>query len=292
MADGPEDRERDGEATGWAEGEAVLNRAADLRVSIVGLGRLGSKVVIEFVKSTVGRRGGIFLIDADVVEKANLDVMPLPESSVGKPKAEEMGKLALVLAPGALIIPVVATISQAVAAEAIMSSDIIVTCGDNDAAVAGDEVLARRCNRVHFALTGGTAYTRSRAVAVGGDMKLSLCGCKGCAICFGGLDWQQGLAVLSRTAEQERRERLNNDWMKERPGSDGGVLCSITGGFMHAFWRLLQGKQRRSLWMHHDANEEVLGWSDWTAKAGRYCRLCGQNGIGGLADWRNNGGRQ
>jgi len=271
-----------------ARGQAIHNRTENLRVAQVGCGRMGSKVLIELAKSGVARRGGKFLIDADLVEEANRDVMLLPESSVGKPKAEELAKLALALDPGALVIPIVGTISDRIAAEAAMSSDIIINCTDNDAAVVGTEVLARRCNRVHFALTGGTAYTKSGAVAVGGDMRLSLCGCKRCTICFGDVDWRGAMKELSRTAEQEKNERLNNDWMKERPGSDGGVLCSVTGGFMHTFWRLLQGKQRRSLWMHYDANGEVPGWHDWTTRARRYCRFCGRNGIGGLGDWKKN----
>lgn len=169
-----------------------------------------------------------------------------------------------------------------------MSSDVIINCTDNDAAVVGTEVLARRYNRVHFVIKGGTAYTRSRAMALGGDMILSMCGRLGCGICFGSLDWRQAIRQLSRPAEQERDERLNNDWMEERPGSDGGVLCSVTGGFMHTFWRLLQGKQRRSLWLHYDANGECPGWHDWTSRAGRDCRFCGRNGIGGLGDWNEN----
>jgi len=271
-----------------ARGQAILNRAEELRVALVGCGRLQSKVQIELAKSGIGRRGGKFFIDADLVEEANRDVMLLPKSSVGKPKAEELAKLALALDPGSIVIPIVGTISDRIAAEAAMSSDIIINSTDNDPAVVGTEVLARRCNRVHFALTGGTAYTKSRAVAIGGDMKLSLCGCKKCTVCFGDLDWRHALKELSRTAEQEQNERLNNDWMEERPGSDGGVLCSVTGGFMHTFWRLLQGKQRRSLWMHYDANGEVPGWHDWTMKARRYCRFCGQNGIGGHGDWKKN----
>jgi len=271
-----------------ARGEAIHKRAEELRIAQVGCGRLQSKVLIELAKSGVGRRGGKFFIDADLVEEANRDVMILPKSSVGKPKAEELAKLAMTLDPGSLVIPIVGTISQRIAAEAAMSSDIIINCTDNDPAVVGTEVLARRCNRVHFALTGGTAYTKSRAVAVGGDMRLSLCGCKKCTICFGDIDWRQALKELSRTAEQEKNDRLNNNWMEERPGSDGGVLCSVTGGFMHTFWRLLQGKQRRSLWLHYDANGESPEWHNWTMKAGRYCRFCGQNGVGGHGDWRKN----
>jgi hypothetical protein len=243
-----------------ARGEEILNTAGELRIALVGCGRMGCKMVIELVKSGVARIGGYYFIDGDVVEEANRDVMMLPKSSVGKPKAEELAKLALALDPGAFVVPIVATVSDRLAAEAVVLSDVIFTCPDNDAPVFGTEVLSRRHNRIHFATSGGTAHTRSRAFAAGGEVYLSMCGCAGCPVCFAGMDHQRAIRELSRSREEERKRRANNDWLAERPGSSGAVLSSVAGTVMHLFWRLLQGKQRRSVWLHYDANGEVPNW--------------------------------
>lgn len=276
-----------------ARGEEILNKAGELRVALVGCGRMGCKMVIELVKSGVARRGGFYPIDGDVVEEANLDVMTLPRSSVGKPKAEELAKLALALDPGAFVVPIVATISDRLATEAVILSDVIFTCADNDAAVFGVEVQSMRHNRIHFAMSGGTAHTRNRTFAAGGEVYLSMCGCAGCPVCFAGIDHRRAIRELSRSCKEEEEQRANNDWLGERPGSSGAILSSVAGMAMHLFWRLLQGKQRRSIWLHYDANNEVANWHDWTLRARhKRCRFCSENGLGGLGDWDMNDERE
>jgi hypothetical protein len=269
-----------------ARGEEILNKAGGLRSAQLGCGRMGCKMVVELVKSGVARRGGLYLIDGDIVDEANLDVMLLPRSSVGKPKAEELAKLALALDPGAFVVPIVATISDRLAAEAVVLSDVIFTCPDNDAPVFGTEVLSRRHNRINFAMSGGAAHTRSREFAAGGEVYLSMCGCAGCPVCFADIDHQRAIRELSRTREEERERRANNDWLGERPGSSGAVLSSVAGTVMHLFWRLLQGKQRRPVWLHYDANGEVPNWRDRTPRSlTKPCRFCSEKGLGGLGDW-------
>ncbi len=271
-------------------GLELFSRIKGLRITLIGAGRAGSKLLIELVKAGFAWEGGCYVADGDLVEEANLDVMLLPRSSVGKPKAEEVARLAMAVEQSCRVYPIVGTISDGLAAEAAASSDIIITCADNDAAVFGSEVLARRYNRVHLAVTGGTARTVSNAVAAGGEVRLSLCGCPGCCICFGSLDVRRCMRELSRSPEQERADRLNADPLRERAGSDGGILSSVVGGAMHLLDRLVQGTQRRSVWMHYDVNGEIPGWSDWTSRARRSCKYCAAEQFGGDGDWEEHDG--
>jgi len=98
-------------------------------------------------------------------------------------------------------------------------------------------------------------------------------------------DWDAALHELSASADEERRLRSATDWQSERPGSSGFILSSVTGTAMSVFWRLLQGKQRESAWLHFNANDLIPEWEDWTAHAdAENCRLCSPEGLRGLGD--------
>ena len=76
-----------------ARGRALLARASELRVTVVGAGRMGSALAFNLAQAGVGSRDGLFIIDGDTIEEANLDAMLLPPGAVGMPKAEAVADL-------------------------------------------------------------------------------------------------------------------------------------------------------------------------------------------------------
>jgi len=226
----------------------------------------------------------IFLIDSDNVQEANRDVMRLPVGAVGMPKPLAVACMMKALYPDAQVVPVVGTISDRQAAEAVALSHLTVSCVDRNASRLAVAALCSRYNRVHLDLAGGGTYTQSGAIAIGGEVRLYVPGSgRGCVGCFGDRNVLASMQELDSTAGDELHRRLTNPWQLERPGSCGALLYSVAGTAMHLLWRLLQGHQRDSVWLHLDANDSQPIWHDWTGKAWKQiCPICRLNGAG---DW-------
>jgi len=255
---------------------------------------MGSRLILqELVPCEVGRDGWLVAVDGDRVELANLDCMPLPRCAVGLPKAEAVARMARLLDPDANVAPLVTVLSDPRAAEAAALSELMITCVDRQPARMMAAGVAARFCRVHMDLAGGAAFTESRAVSAGGEVRLALPGSSGgCVGCMNdGQDWPTAVRDMNESAEGQRDERLRNDPHGERPGSCGAVLSSVLGTGMLLFWRLLQGRLRRSVWLHLDANGDRPEWQDWTRLAGAgECRVCTVDDVRGLGEWEADGG--
>jgi hypothetical protein len=267
-------------------GSEIQGRARDLKVCVVGAGRMGSKAALELAQCDVGSRGCLTVVDGDRVEAPNLvGGFPLPQAALGFPKAEAVARMALALGLETRIIPLVATVSDRRAAKAIMESDVIFCCVDRNAGRLGAAILAARCNRVVLDLAGGSVPTPGGLASVAGEVRLTVPGSPRCSACMDDYDWSSALGELSVGAEEERNERLTRKWSGDKFGSYGGVLNSVFGCGMLLFLRLLQGKQRESIWLHFDANGAVPEWRNRTGDSRlERCPLCSENGIRGLGD--------
>ncbi|MFW6106552.1 MAG: ThiF family adenylyltransferase [bacterium] len=270
-----------------ARGEQrVLAAMALERVIVVGAGRAGLLLLLYLVKSGIARSGEIVVIDGDMVEEVNRDAMLLPPGAVGRPKAEAAAIIAQGFFPEVKVVPVVATLSDAVAADMVATSDVVFTCVDQDATRVGAAAIAARYHRVHFDLAGGGAYTADRRAVFGGEMRLWVPGSEGCAACLGDSDWERIRRQLSDDAESERYLRQASDASRERPGSSEPLLHMVLGTAMQTFWRLISGDQKESCWFHLDANGTLPDWSDWTnQRAGGRCPICSDDGLVGAGDW-------
>ena len=267
-------------------GQEILHKASDLGITVIGAGRAGSMLLNDLTMSGVAQAGRIYLIDGDVVEASNLDSMALPPGAVGMNKAEAVAAMTKILAPDANILPLVATLSDTVACEAIASSDIVFTAVDRDSARLGAAALCARFHKVHFDLAGGAAYTANREVAIGGEFRLAIPGSPGCVGCFGPADWARAEWELSLDADAERQLRQGNNPHAERPGSCAALLHSVVGQGMLCFWHFLTAELTHSVWHHLDANSILPTWRDWTTSRSKTeCPVCSTKGLSGLGDW-------
>lgn len=239
----------------------------------------------HLVPCDIGRDGWLVVIDSDKLELANCDVAPLPRCAVGLPKVEAVARMAVTLNPDAKVHPIFGTLSDRRAIEALVGSDFVFSCVDTDAARIAVAAPAARYLIPHIDFAAGGGYTKSRAVSIGGEVRLFLPGCQGCIACMGvQQDWKKAIRELNRSAEAEREQRLASNWQEERPGSYGPVLHSVIGAGMHKFWGLLTGRIRRPIWAHLDANQAIMEWHDWRRRASwQTCRVCSR--LSGLGDW-------
>jgi molybdopterin/thiamine biosynthesis adenylyltransferase len=269
-----------------AAGRELLRRAAEPRVAVIGIGRLGTLLVLQgLLPYGVGSGGGLVLIDDDTVEPANLDIGLLPPEVVGWPKVIAAARMAEVLSPGADVLPVAASVSERAAVEQIVASDFLLSCVDRDWARAAVAVLAARYLKPHIDLAGGGAYTQSGRFSAGGDVRLFLPGWGGCAGC--GLDIGAALVELQRGSGDQRGQRAQNDWLRERPGVSPVVLHAVMSAAMHLFLRVLGGELRRPEWHRLDANGALLSWQDFNDQRSPECCVCGINGLQGKGDWEH-----
>ena len=274
----------DGDA---ARGEEELEKAAHVRAVLMGCGRIGQRLAIELVQLGVGSKAGLVVVDPDVAEEGNRDVMLFSPSAVGMPKAEAVAGMATALHPGYRIMPIVGSLSDSVAAEAVAACDFVFSCVDRDSARYGVAALAASHLRPHLDLAGGSAFTRSRGVVLGGEVRLGIpASPSGCVGCMGSASPRTAQRELSLGREEELGQRESTDWTKERPGSSGAVVCSVVGEGMLVFLSVLQGKQSGSIWRHLSVDRGVSTWHTWTDRAATAtCRVCGARGLTGLGDY-------
>jgi hypothetical protein len=266
-------------------GEETLRRASQLRVVVVGCGRLGSLLVNRLAMSGVGRQSGLVVADPDRVEQHNLDCMWLPQQAVGMPKTEAVARMMQATVPGANVTPLVAALGDAVVAEAVAASDVVFSAVDSPDARIGVAGLCARYEKPHFDATGGAAYVRAREMAIGGDIRVALPGRPGCVACFGHIGIIDALLRLSRSSAERQAVRDSVNWREQRPGSSGDVLFMVAGALMQEFFRVVSGRRRDSIWIHyHQDARDIPVFQDFTRRATRGCPVCSRKGLQGRGD--------
>ena len=151
-------------------GTAALERLAASRVTVIGLGGVGSWAVEALVRSGVG---ALTLVDLDdvCVTNTNRQLHALAET-VGRPKAEALADRARAINPGCAVDPVIAFLTPANADEILSRpADLVVDCID---AARLKALVVARCAALGLpAITVGGAGGRRDPTAVRvGDLGL------------------------------------------------------------------------------------------------------------------------
>jgi hypothetical protein len=101
-------------------------------------------------------------------------------------------------------------------------------------------------------------------------------------------DWEPALRRVAVTADEERRIRAGQRWWEERPGSWHDAVLPVAGEAVQELFRILQGKRRRSVWLHYAHGRDHLPvWEEWTQSIeprSRSCRACSATGLRGLGN--------
>jgi tRNA A37 threonylcarbamoyladenosine dehydratase len=151
-------------------GAAALDRLAGARVTVIGLGGVGSWTVEALVRSGVG---AVTLVDLDdvCVTNTNRQLHALAHT-IGRPKAEALAERAVAINPDCAVDPVIAFLTAANAEELLARpTDLVVDCIDTGRLKA--LVAARGAARGVPVITVGGAGGRRDPTAVRvGDLGL------------------------------------------------------------------------------------------------------------------------
>lgn len=133
----------------------------DSRILVVGVGGLGSPVVLYLAGAGVGQ---LTLVDPDEVELSNLQRQILHDSNViGLPKVESARRRLQALNPEVEVRPIAARLEGKDLEAAVAQADVVVDGSDN---FATRFALNRACVRVSRPLVSGAAIRMEGQVAV------------------------------------------------------------------------------------------------------------------------------
>jgi len=270
------------------EGFRLLARARNLRVIVIGAGRLGSWLTFRLAQIGVGSTGGLIIADPDIVEESNLDGMLVPPQAKGYPKAFAVASTIAAMFPGTRPVPIDRSLSDREVVDVFRTCDVVFTAVDEDAPRFGSAVLCSRYHIVHIDVCGGVTETGGGRIVAGGEMRVHIPGSPGCISCMGGYDMREieSLLTLSTGEERERRARIN--WREQRTGSNVDVLLPLIGEALQTLWGILRSEIKESRWLHYEKDTGNLPeWQEWSdrRKFGK-CLVCTE--MAGLGDmtWR------
>lgn len=142
-------------------GEKGQKQILDSKISIIGLGGLGTAVAQYLVAAGIGT---IKLIDGDIISLTNLHRQPIyPISSIGDSKSEILKKILLELNENCTLISYNKYIDDVNISEILKDTDIIVDATDN---INSRLVIDRFCKKSKIPLVYGALYKFEGQVAV------------------------------------------------------------------------------------------------------------------------------
>ena len=180
------------------KGQDALGAAS---VAVVGIGGLGTHVVQQLALLGVGR---LVLIDPEEVDETNRNRyvgLRHDDSVPGMPKVDLGRRLAGEVSPEIEVVPIAECLSSKAVFEAIIRSDYVFGCLDNDGARLILNELCLAYDKPYFDLAsdileGGTRYGGRVCVVRGGT---------GCLVCNGELNIEA--AQIDLMSDEQRRDQ-------------------------------------------------------------------------------------
>lgn len=266
-------------------GQAVWERLTALPMAVIGCGRTGSLVAGNLARLGVRKS---LLIDPDRIEAYNLGEMDaVVDRDLGRPKAEAMAEYlrASLSAAEITLEPLVATLNDRLAWQAVKSCRVLFACADNDAARLTAAILAALYHQVLIDIgTGiffeGEASSGQRRRVMGADVRLIVPG-DGCLLCHGHLNrYAQAVETLIGSGGSAMPD---SDWRTQRTGSLRSLNQIAAGLGVHLLQDLVADRIQGSIWARIDFDETGrLAVSYPPLNRDPACRLCARMGQGDL----------
>lgn len=243
--------------TGWCElpdrwsrsqgalGPGSWQQFTRLSVGIVGVGRLGSRLVGQLAQNGLQQ---LTLVDPGSVELSDLgEGEGFTERDLGKNKAIALAEALTFQYRWLTVCALPLPVNRWQALAALKECDVLVCAADTD---GGRLMTARLAALYHKPLLDvGTAIFQNagdRRVQ-GLEIRLIVPG-DGCLECWGGVADPEGAEAELRERVREQAALGRTDWREQRAGSLRSLNCMAVGLAMNTLERLVCGELDDSLW--------------------------------------------
>jgi len=244
-----------------AVGVETHSRIASAKVLIVGVGGIGWKTAVDLATMGVGQ---IDLVDPDRIEASNLSRIPLPRSSIGNTKVDELKKMLETIRPN-LITRNTSSKIQELEPEAFRTYDVVIVTTDNvqSRLYCNDACLEQRVPAIQVGASLENGMKRISCRTVSG-------GFTPCYECWKTFTTEQ----LRRDYYTEDQKRLIQKMNYGLPSPVPSIvnMNSIAAGIAEeAFLRLITGKEIVP-YIYIDMNE--LTMRTYSTERDPKCRAC------------------
>ena len=255
-----------------AFGGEIQRILGDLRVAVVGCGGTGSAVVEQLVRLGVRH---IQVFDPDTLTASNITRVygSFPED-IGEPKVEAIARHALRIAPGTDITPIQSKITAESAAKALVDTDIIFGCTDDN---AGRLVLSRIATYLLTPVIDcGVLLSSSRNGELDGiyGRVTILAPGTACLVCRNRIDLQRASAEMLNSAEYQRL--ADEGYAPALPGIEPAVVAFTTQVAAAAVGELLErlihyGPEPSPTEVLLRTHDRQISTNDQRPRDGHYC---------------------
>lgn len=250
----------------------VALRLRSLKVMVVGAGRNGSAILQQLALLGVG---ALTIVDRDVLQTENLDAtVGVNVSQVGLPKARAIAESLCRLRDDLSVTCLVKSASHRDVLEAARTTDLIVSCVDNDAPRLAAAKIARQLLRPHLDIGTGITQQPDGTRMIAGDARLLMPG-DGCVCCVGGLRNRSDAEFELRSPPNALRREKPVAWNQERMGSLITINSMAVSTGVQLWLDLLSGSLPGSTW-HRIRWVEGKGLESQASPVGAsaVCDLC------------------
>ncbi len=266
-------------------------RCADVNITLVGLGGLGSTILQQLTLLGIGERGVTTLIDGDIIEPSNRSRIPyaVPQDD-GVPKVTIGARYVETMRPGRRVRPLILSVFDEEAQSAIAESDLVIGAVDSELARLALNHLAHAFCVPYFDGGAGIlvqAVDGEPVVHSGGQVRLVVPGMTPGLCCNLGIDRAEvDRELMEQLLRQDAKERATLERsgyirglgpQAEQP-SVAHLNFLVAGGLTTELVKyLLEGLPPYQA-LH--LNLEELEWLKSVATRRPFCSLCGDEQLG------------
>jgi len=258
---------------------------ADLHVTIVGLGGIGSVILQGLLLCGVGERGSILAVDPDRLEASNLSRIPYASPwDVGRPKVKVAARFARFRRyKGRFLARPVGIQDPSIQAE-LSESQLLIGCVDNEGGRRILDELALRYQIPYVDFGSEIFIDEVKHTDSGGQVRIVLPGQTGCLVCTGGIDMAQARRDLM--SEEEKRRYARAGYIHGTQESPAPAVHSLNGvvGYLGLgqILKLLFGQLegQTNLFYQLEKNQLLTAATEPAAM----CPICGHEGVLGWGD--------
>lgn len=215
------------------------------KVMVIGAGRNGSAILQQLALLGIG---ALTIVDRDLLHEENLDAtLGVVPTQVGLSKVRALAESLLRMRDDLSVTCLEKRASHRDVLEAARTTDLIVSCVDNDAPRLAAAKIARKLLRPHLDIGTGVTKQADGSRMIAGDARLLMPG-DGCVCCVGGLRNRNDAEFELLSPPDALRRGKPVAWNQERMGSLITINSMTVSIGVQLWLDLLSGSLPGSTW--------------------------------------------